>query len=179
MDFIKFLTGASSARGCDHTRNKLQRKLRPQLDLKIGLPGIGSAISVRQNQPDYLYHCPTCNSDLPTNNNSRWEALFNSYKPPVAATRKISSSREPVKSTSSKRKSAGASSYKRESIGAKLRYDILTRDSNRCVKCGARGGENQLHIDHIIPVSKGGTNTPSNLQTLCERCNLGKGTRIG
>ncbi|MBR2352886.1 MAG: HNH endonuclease, partial [Clostridia bacterium] len=35
----------------------------------------------------------------------------------------------------------------------------------------------KLEVDHIIPVSKGGKSTLDNLQTLCERCNRGKGTK--
>jgi len=35
-----------------------------------------------------------------------------------------------------------------------------------------------LHIDHIIPVSKGGTNEEANLVTACDQCNLGKGAKI-
>ena len=69
-------------------------------------------------------------------------------------------------------------SNKREPIGAKLRVDILARDNYRCKKCGATQEQSRLHVDHIKPVSLGGTNDPSNLQTLCERCNLGKGARI-
>ncbi|MBP3922045.1 MAG: topoisomerase DNA-binding C4 zinc finger domain-containing protein [Ruminiclostridium sp.] len=33
-------------------------------------------------------------------------------------------------------------------------------------------------MDHIVPVSKGGKSIPSNLRTLCERCNIGKSDKI-
>ena len=35
----------------------------------------------------------------------------------------------------------------------------------------------KLHVDHILPVSRGGKTVMSNLQTLCEDCNCGKGNR--
>ena len=63
----------------------------------------------------------------------------------------------------------------RRSIQKKLRHEILKRDGFRCCHCG-RGSKDgvKLHIDHKIPVVLGGTNDPSNLQTLCQDCNLGK-----
>ena len=64
---------------------------------------------------------------------------------------------------------------KRRAISLGLRYRILTRDNNTCQCCGAKASDGvQLHIDHIKPVSKGGTNILENLQTLCKDCNLGK-----
>ena len=67
---------------------------------------------------------------------------------------------------------------KRKAFSAKERFDILERDGFRCKVCGATADEGvKLHVDHIKPVSKGGDNHPSNLQTLCEECNLGKGDR--
>lgn len=177
MDLFKFLGNASDANACDHTRQKLQRRLLPKPELKLGLPGVGTAISIKRKQPDYIYHCPACGKDLSLNDNSRWETLYSSYKAP--APQKISKPGQRIKSYGSTGKRTTTSGYKREPIGSKLRYDILTRDKNRCVKCGAKGGENELHIDHKKPVSMGGTNDPSNLQTLCSRCNLGKGARIG
>lgn len=61
-----------------------------------------------------------------------------------------------------------------------LRYQILNRDHYRCVVCGRSAKEDhvKLHVDHIIPVSKGGKTVPENLQTLCEDCNLGKSDKI-
>lgn len=60
-----------------------------------------------------------------------------------------------------------------------LRYDIFARDGFRCQICGASAAEGaKLHVDHIFPVSKGGKTEPGNLQTLCERCNLGKSNKI-
>lgn len=54
---------------------------------------------------------------------------------------------------------------------------VLARDGSTCVICGrsVKCAGVQLHVDHIIPISKGGTNEISNLRTLCEECNLGKG----
>lgn len=59
-------------------------------------------------------------------------------------------------------------------ISAELRQEVFQRDGYRCVSCGA---STRLTIDHIIPISKGGTNDRANLQTLCRPCNTSKGTR--
>lgn len=62
-------------------------------------------------------------------------------------------------------------------ISDKLRYQVLKRDHFKCCACGASPAKDpsvELHIDHIIPYSKGGKTTIDNLQTLCSKCNLGK-----
>ena len=59
----------------------------------------------------------------------------------------------------------------------RLRYEVLARDHFTCRYCGAspkKDPEVTLHIDHIIPWSKGGKTVLDNLQTLCSKCNLGK-----
>lgn len=59
----------------------------------------------------------------------------------------------------------------------RLRFHVLKRDNFSCVQCGASPAKDQrvlLHIDHIKPYSKGGETEISNLQTLCQNCNLGK-----
>ena len=61
----------------------------------------------------------------------------------------------------------------------KLRYDVMKRDGFKCALCGSSVDDGvQLHVDHIFPVSKGGKTELSNLRTLCDRCNMGKGARI-
>lgn len=45
---------------------------------------------------------------------------------------------------------------------------------NRCLSCGE---QKPLTRDHVIPVSKGGTNTIDNLQPLCLSCNCSKGDK--
>ena len=59
-----------------------------------------------------------------------------------------------------------------------IRYNVLKRDNFSCQICGitAKDGS-KLQVDHIIPVSKGGKTVMSNLQTLCERCNIGKSNK--
>ena len=71
-------------------------------------------------------------------------------------------------------------SEERRDISLGLRYKVLSRDRFKCVKCGVSPSTDincKLHIDHIVPFSKGGLTTLENLQTLCENCNLGKGNR--
>lgn len=66
----------------------------------------------------------------------------------------------------------------REKLTAGLRYDILKRDNYRCQICGRTQADGvKLHVDHIVPIVKGGKTVPENLQTLCQDCNLGKGTK--
>lgn len=60
-----------------------------------------------------------------------------------------------------------------------VRYEVMRRDGFRCVLCGSRASDGvQLHVDHIMPVSKGGKTELSNLRTLCDRCNMGKRDKI-
>lgn len=65
----------------------------------------------------------------------------------------------------------------REAFTPKLRYAVLERDGFRCVACGATAAQAQLQVDHIKPVAAGGTNAMRNLQTLCQKCNIGKGAQ--
>ncbi len=57
-----------------------------------------------------------------------------------------------------------------------VKQAVFKRDKGACVICGAR---DQLHFDHDIPFSKGGTSlVPANVRILCARHNLRKGARI-
>lgn len=69
----------------------------------------------------------------------------------------------------------------RRHISKGMRFDVMKRDNYKCKLCGASPATDPkvtLHIDHIIPRSKGGETTPKNLQTLCSECNLGKGSKL-
>lgn len=73
--------------------------------------------------------------------------------------------------------------YKKENsrnVSLSLRLGVLSRDNFRCIFCGKSPANDigtKLHIDHIIPFSKGGKSDLNNLQTLCFECNLGKSDR--
>jgi len=64
---------------------------------------------------------------------------------------------------------------KKRHVTKSMKADVLNRDHNKCLKCGSI--EN-LTVDHITPLSRGGDNDYSNLQTLCSFCNSAKGVNI-
>jgi 5-methylcytosine-specific restriction endonuclease McrA len=57
------------------------------------------------------------------------------------------------------------------------RNNILWRDKNQCQYCGVIEVPRDMTIDHVIPRSRGGENTWSNLVTCCKKCNQKKGCR--
>ncbi|MBC8485859.1 MAG: HNH endonuclease [Candidatus Cloacimonetes bacterium] len=67
------------------------------------------------------------------------------------------------------------SSQDRHHIPSSVKHEVWNRDGGKCVKCGSC---KDLEYDHIIPVSKGGSNTVRNIQLLCEKCNRKKATNI-
>lgn len=67
-----------------------------------------------------------------------------------------------------------AEAAKRRGISKKTRFEVFKRDSFTCQYCGSSSPDVVLHVDHIKPVSKGGTNRITNLITSCLSCNLGK-----
>lgn len=68
-------------------------------------------------------------------------------------------------------------------MSPQLRNEILERNGYTCQLCGAGPGDIdpfnpnrkvRLHIDHIIPISQGGTDNKGNLRVLCSACNQGR-----
>lgn len=58
-----------------------------------------------------------------------------------------------------------------------IRFEVFRRDSYTCQYCGRRAPEFPLHVDHVIPWSRGGATAVGNLRTTCSECNLGKSNR--
>ncbi|MFE3429874.1 HNH endonuclease [Streptomyces sp. NPDC059171] len=59
-------------------------------------------------------------------------------------------------------------------VSKRLRYEILRRDNHACRYCGATAPTVKLNVDHVIPVSLGGSDAPTNLVAACADCNGGK-----
>ena len=97
-------------------------------------------------------------TDLMYSSKERWEQYYNS---PSSIFSKATKTTHGIK----------------EKIPDTLRADVLHRDKFTCQHCGRKAPDVVLHIDHVIPESKGGPATLENLQVLCEACNMGKGNR--
>ncbi|MGE5478307.1 MAG: homing endonuclease associated repeat-containing protein [Bacteroidales bacterium] len=68
----------------------------------------------------------------------------------------------------------------RRDIPLGLRFKVFHRDRFKCVLCGDSPSANPacvLHVDHILPWSRGGKTVIDNLRALCGACNIGRGNR--
>jgi 5-methylcytosine-specific restriction endonuclease McrA len=57
------------------------------------------------------------------------------------------------------------------------RRNVMLRDGHQCQYCGRRPPLRELDIDHVVPRSRGGEDSWSNLVTACQPCNRHKGRR--
>jgi hypothetical protein len=80
---------------------------------------------------------------------------FSAFQPPPAAPRRRTS---------------------KKPIHSGLRAQVFARDGYACLRCGC-SKQMRLRADHVIPESKGGQASLSNLQTLCMTCNSWKGVQ--
>ncbi|KTS08377.1 hypothetical protein SB2_00540 [Methylobacterium radiotolerans] len=64
-----------------------------------------------------------------------------------------------------------------DAVNGSVRYEALKRAGGRCELCGASHEARPLHVDHVVPRARGGSNELSNLQVLCETCNTEKRDR--
>jgi 5-methylcytosine-specific restriction endonuclease McrA len=59
-----------------------------------------------------------------------------------------------------------------------VRKVVYVRDGGICMKCGRRVKAGNFHVDHLVPLSRGGAEWDlANLELSCAECNLQKGTR--
>jgi len=73
---------------------------------------------------------------------------------------------------------AKESAEQRIKVMPAIRWQVFQRDKWKCVSCGRSAANDViLHVDHIIPRSKGGKHDLDNYQTLCHICNIGKGNK--
>ena len=87
---------------------------------------------------------------------------------------------EPIKFVEQPSPTIQNSERDKRDISLGVRFAVLSRDRFKCVLCGDCPSINLacvLHIDHIVPWSKGGRTAIENLRALCDACNLGRGNR--
>lgn len=66
----------------------------------------------------------------------------------------------------------------RRQLPARVRSAVLERDGWICQLCAQPIERGRAHIDHILPVSRGGTDALDNLQAAHGTCNMRKGARV-
>ena len=71
---------------------------------------------------------------------------------------------------------SGIESPRSRTIPQDVKDKVWNRDGGKCVLCGSN---ELIEFDHIIPYSKGGSNTYRNIQVLCQSCNRSKSDNIG
>jgi hypothetical protein len=110
-----------------------------------------------------------------------YESRFGSWNKALLAFQAFIGGKRPVRESADKskgRQERPARPRSPRQINWRLRATVLIRDNCLCRMCGASPAKDPavtLHVDHIVPWSKGGKTVLANLQTLCATCNIGKG----
>jgi 5-methylcytosine-specific restriction endonuclease McrA len=110
---------------------------------------------------------------------STYKARFGSWHKALVAFERYARDKRPL-SASRDRSAKPTRSRGPRDVGWRLRARVLIRDNCLCRMCGASPAKDPavtLHVDHVVPWSKGGQTVMENLRTLCERCNIGKGAQ--
>jgi 5-methylcytosine-specific restriction endonuclease McrA len=68
---------------------------------------------------------------------------------------------------------------KTKRTGTARRREIYERDNGQCYVCSKSLSFKNFELDHLVPVSKLGDSTPSNLAVSCLACNRKRGTKMG
>jgi hypothetical protein len=125
----------------------------------------------RQPRRSELARKPSSISQSPYNRRfGGWTAALKAFVD-YANSVEMGSPAPPAASTLTNRRTTG------REPSLRLRWRVLQRDRFTCCGCGRSPATTigiELHVDHIVPWSKGGETVFENLRTLCSKCNLGK-----
>ena len=58
------------------------------------------------------------------------------------------------------------------------RRRIIKRDNSTCYMCGRKLGYSEIVIDHVVPISRGGSHSEDNMKVACPSCNSRKGNKL-
>ena len=121
---------------------------------------------IKESQKDYRY-----------NNKEQTKSYREANKEQLTEYHKEYCKANPEKFSNYSRKRRARKMEAEGSVHFLLHLDLLKEQDNKCVYCGKDLSEG-YHMDHIVPLSKGGTNWPDNLQILCPTCNLVKNGKL-
>jgi len=106
---------------------------------------------------------------------NEFDAVFAVAQEPGLGSSRPSGTESPADDGRAANTNLRAAEFVREGIPERVRHEVWRRDKGQCVDCGSR---ERLEFDHIIPVSKGGSNTARNIELRCEGCNRRKSASI-
>lgn len=110
-------------------------------------------------------------------NYQRKTRLINKYKPYNSKYYSSEKSKEKKKIRDEKRHMLEKKANAVVPLTKEYRKEIYDKFNGKCAYCGVECGE-KYHIDHIVPLCKGGTNEIDNLSLSCPMCNWKKGKKL-
>lgn len=134
----------------------------------------------------HVYCSPICAASAKRVENARWRdaAAIRRYMKAYAEAHRQqlnAQSRRWAKANRGKKTAASQrwrARLKAATVGPVDFDRILARDGLRCHICGGKVAREQVHFDHVIPLSRGGTHEESNIAVAHGRCNVRKGASI-